>query len=167
MDYPFGIYAFRLPWSSMDRMLWWETFFMRYCDARYEHCQCVVSAHPQCHLESLEFLQILEIVVSISLKNHQSLLKPRIYFLSSVSFRSFFLLGSSAAVAEIPSRGIISLHTPRQNFKSKHPRQSSTLFSLYRNLNSKMWHLVSIFGLPSYVVKYRSHKSMGMSQYKS
>lgn len=34
VDYPFGIYGFRLPWSSMGRMLWWETSFMRYCDAR-------------------------------------------------------------------------------------------------------------------------------------
>ena len=82
VDYPFGIYGFRLPWSSMGRMLWWETSFMRYCDARCEHCRSVPHSVI---LNRLNFFRFCEQLFLLVLKS--SLLAGTCYFLSSITIR--------------------------------------------------------------------------------
>ena len=82
VDYPFGIYGFQLPWSSMGRMLWWETSFMRYCDARCEHCRSVPHSVI---LNRLNFFRFCEQLFLLVLKS--SLLAGTCYFLSSITIR--------------------------------------------------------------------------------
>ena len=78
----------------MDRMLWWETSFVRCCDANFN----TSSARSPFSLRSHEFLQILfqdkyknsvNRIYSKRPKTHLSLLEHVIYFLSLVSTTSY------------------------------------------------------------------------------